>query len=810
MIVSLALAVLANTVVLERGAILPGYGRYQAVEDTVLDNREGDLWQGGSSALIVGANRPMLIQFLDLQRAVGRNKRVTKATLELVFTKGTPKLATARRMLVPWTEGPIATVAGQLRGDERTVRWAATYRMRRNGIDAIPWQAEGGRGDAESELIAGVQGTLTKDSIVISGLESAVQAQLDRWYDNHGFAFEFESDNDFLSSSASEGRPRLTLELEDRPRAAGPDLSVTLIRRTPEYDRYDSRDASTIAPFDGADVAVMDKVKNATAKKWPDEGEPVLYTAVVKNVGSVPASAFEAQWLDREAPHSLVKVDKALAPGEEATITLELPFRGSHSDHRVQPLALRIFPKGDADKSNDFLQIHQGALSFEFVVPPSLAEALAKEGWAVEDWVQAQVRRWNDVTSRYSRYSFAPDGALERIRAQKISVGSEPPPLDLKLDGQVVIQSPGQFESLVADALGLVALTTPLSGGATADGTKVPWLGDPFPGLTLGGETRSDAMLIPTLSFPYDTFSDLIHDPDRLEPVGPLSMTDVYALNRNLGRRRGYVGDYLYDVPGNVLLTLTDLAGRRLADTAVTFYQMKRGTFEGVGSAFSLRSNASGLVPLPKRDPGMTPGFFTATGHALAANPFGRIDSQMKNGMFLAKVDVQGVTGTAVLKAWQVVDAAARARSSVAMINLRFNVPSGPLSAPPSPVVVTGPDGPLPALSDGNAGTAVAPPSWIDVDLGQEVSIGEIALSIHKADRPEWTYDILVRGASEKPEGGRPYVKERNFAWSFARYGEDGKVPYRGMPQRARFIRILSRTPAKGVELSEIAVRVLK
>lgn len=810
MLVALALAAFSNTLVLERGAVIPGYGRYVAVEDTVLDSQEGDLWQGGASALIAGKGKPVLIQFLDLQRVVGRNKRVSKATLEFVYTKGQPKLAGMRRVLVPWTEGPIVSVAGQLRGDDASVRWAATYRMRRNGIDAIPWQSGGGRGDTESEAFTEAKDSIQGDKFVITGLEGAVQRQLDRWYDNHGFAFELEGDADLLSSGATEGRPRLILELEDKAAEKGPDLSVTSIARSPEYERYDDRDATSTAAQDGAEVPVMDKVKNATAKKWPDDGEIVTYTAHIKNIGTAPAQAFEAQWLEREVGHSLVAVDKALAAGEETTVSVQIAFRGSHSDHRVQPVSLRLFPKGaDANRNNDLLEIQQGALNFQFVVTPSVAEAISNQGWAVEDWVQDQLRHWNEVTCRYARYSFAPDGVLERVRAQAISVGDKQPELNLAFDAQLLIDSPDTFELKMAEAVGLVPLITPLmsGGGTTADGTPIPSALDPFPGLTHGGEIRSDALLVPTLAFPYDAFSDLFLDPDRMELVGPLAQTDVYALNRNLGRRRGFKGEYLYDVPQSLLLTLADMGGTRLPNADVTFYQMVNGTFEGVKPTFSLKSNDGGLVVLPRRDAGVAPGFYTASGHPLAPNPFGRIDYRGNNGAFLVKTSVNGVTATAVLKLWQVVDAAARARKPVAMMTLRFNVPSVPLTEGNAAKSVKGPEGALPALMDGDPKSRVAPPAWIEIDLGEDKVIGEVAIMPTSVKDASWNFDVLVYGAKEKLDIARSYAKERNLTWSLAVRGEGGALKYRGMPQKARFVRIVSKSAAQGVELGEVSVR---
>ncbi len=807
MLTALALVpFLASTLVLERGAIVPGYGRYLAVEDTVLDSSTGEVPQGGAAALLVNSTKPVLIQFLDLQRAVGKNKRVTKASLEFVITSGTPKFAGIRRVLQPWTEGPLNTIAGQLRGDDFGVRWAATYKNRRGGIDAIPWAKPAARGDTDSEPIAGATATVVGDKLTISGLESAVQTQLNRWYDNNGFLIEFDDKVDFFSSISSEGRPKLTLELADAEPAKGPDLSVTLISRTPEYERYDDRNATTVAEQDGVAVPLMDKVPNATGKKWPDEGEKLLYIAHVKNVGDAPASGFEAQWLDRELGASIVAVDKKLAPGEETTLQVELPYRSSHSDHRVQPIALRLFPKGvDANRQNDFLEIQQSALALGVTVTP---EAAAKLGQPVEDWVQGEIRRWNEVTSRYSRYSFAPDGSLERVRVQQLTVGTAPAGASLLLDGEIVIQEPGDLTAHIARACGLSPLTTDglKAGSVTADGTRVRPSIDRFAGVAGGGDVRADAFLVPSMSFPYDVFSDLTVDPARLDPGEALSATDVRALNSNLGRRRGYIGDYFYDAPGSVLLTLTDMSGKRIANTDVTVYQMKNGSFAGTSPIAQIKTGEQGSLILPKREVLATPGFYFATGHTPTANPFGRIDPDFRNGALLFKATVNGVTETGVLKLWQVLDSAARIRRPVALLTLKMNVPSVPLEGGNA---AQGKTCNLPSATDGDPGTATSPLDVVEIDLGQDRAIGEV--SVVTQGSGQWAFDIMVYGSGEKPESARLYAREGDLAWSrLCRSESDGWIAYRSLPQKARFIRIVSKRPAEGVKLAEVLVRVAK
>lgn len=785
--------------VLERGVTLPGYGRYLAVEDTVLDSAEGDVPQGGAAALLANANKTVLIQFLDLERAVGRNKRVIKASLELTLTAGDPKLVSARRVLQPWTEGPLNTIAGQLRGDDFGARWAATFRNRRNGIDPIPWQRPGAKGEQDSEPIPTATGKVTENRFRIDGLEAAVNAQLARWYDNHGFLIEIDSKADFLSSSAGEGRPRLILEVEDVPAPqAGPDLSITLISRTPEYERYDTRVAPLMAEQDGVPIPVFERIPNASSKKWPDEGESLTYRATVKNVGSQTAEGFEAQWLVREASQSIVGVDRRLAPGESTTLEIQVPYRSTHGDHRVQPIALRIFPKGaDRDRSNDFLEVQQSALALGVTIDPAVVAQLER---APEDWVNDEVRRWNEVVSRYSRYSFAPNGSLERVRIQSLAISASEAPENLMLDGQIHVSTPGTLTAAIARACGLVPLTTDglRAGSITADGLRVRPSIDRFAGISGGGDIRADTILVPSLPFPYDVFYDPVADPSRLDAGEVLSATDVFMLNANLGRRRGLVGDALYAVPGSVLVTLTDMAGQRLANANVTLYQMKNGSFDGTAPVAQFQVGEQGTLGLPKRETQTTPGFYFPTGHTPVANPFGRIDPCFGNGALLVKVTVNGVTETAVLKLWQVLDAAARIRRPVAIMALRFNVPCAPLVGGN---LAQGRPCSVPALIDGNPenGSEISGP--VDLDLGQDVPIGEIEV----VGSGTGAYDVMVWGANEKPESARLYAREGDFRWSSLCRGDGGSLFYRYLPQRARYVRFV---PSAGSKLTFAEIRV--
>ncbi len=804
------LALPATPISLERGAMVNGH-RYVAIEDTTLDLERADEPQGGNSILESGGGKAILIQFRELRATLGR-KRVTAARLEFTVTRGKPTLSSVRRMLVPWTEGSINSIAGQIRGDVTGGRWAATQRNRRSGAEPIAWQTPGARGDLDAEAVPGATGRQDGETYIIEGLASAVQAQFDRPTLNHGFRLEFDDRVEFLSSDSTEGRPRLVLELEDAPRPTGPDLSVVLIERTPEYERYDTRGQADVAPQDGVAVPVTLRAANGEGKRWPDDGEEVTYRATVKNVGTAPADGFEAQWFIRELPDAIVAVERKLAPGESTTLELKTPFRSSHTDHRIQPVALRLFTKGeDADRGNDELVVQQAGLALGFTVTDAAAKKFAEQGLAWEDAIQRAVHRWNEVLCRFSRFSFAPAGALERVRVQRMAIG-EASAIDLRLDGEILVGPDTDLMAEIARACGLVEITSAgvRQGSLLGDASTVPPSPDRFPGVLGGGETRSDALLAPTFAFPHERFSDLYVDPNRMDVGAGLSATDVYALNRNLGRRRGFSGDYLYDVPGSVLVTLTDPGGRRLGNQELTLYALRAGSFAGASKLDTIRTGESGTILLPKRDPGVPPGSYTPTGHQLLANPFGRVDATGANSAIAIRGVVNGVEAVAVLKLWQVLDAVARSRQPLAMVTVVLPVPSTPLAAEAlalaagSAKLSTGEA--VDAITDNDPATGISAPAGgaIDIDLGREVALGEIAISLAAETGATGGFDLLAYRAGEKPETGRLFAREGDLTWSLTTRGQAGRLKYYGMPMRARYVRVAFHSGAQGWRLLDL------
>lgn len=857
-----------SALTLSRGSELPGKSlRYWAVEDTVLDSKEPDKNFGGALFLETGPGRPILIRFADLNRAIGPNKRVVKAAIVLTVGGGsTPLLKGASRVLAGWDEGPILALAPMaLQGaaqaaNQDLAAWSATWRLRHAGFGASAWQVPGALGPADSAPIEDAKGAAGGPSTLkIEGLAAVVQAQLDRPLDNNGFLLQFDAATQFFSSQSASGRPSLELELESVAPKQGADLSVVQLAQSPSFERFAKPEVAS-AEQDGVNVPIPISISNLNAQHWPKDGDNVTYTAHIRNVGTAPVSGFAVRWTVGERSGAAIDVSKTLAPGEETTVTTTASFRLFPNDHRLAPVRVSIEQKApDTCPENDSLEIQSNALCLKAVVAKSVADAFSRAaqgrclgGACLEDWLQGHLAFLNEVAFPQSRFSFAKNGVLERVRLQSVTVVPDgtfaqealKAQEDLAFDGAWLFGpgSPADPNDLSVEALRGIGSALGLIRNFCAygyPGKDNPWLVSPdagstpelsardlFPGIMGYGDTRNEAMATPQAALPYGPFLDPMFSFIQIEHTDLFSATDAAALNGQTGKRRGLPPAWLYKSPGLVFLAAKDFSGAPVANAELSFFQLAGGKVDLGKPAFTAKTDASGIAILPKRPTGVSEESTIPGGAVLKATALGRVSPDGANGMFAVKASVGALTEFAFLKAWQVLDTVSRNPAGPTILQLRFNLGDQPVDRTTELAkgrIVTDVAQSLPAqlapLLDGNPETAAALSAakdpaqnpWFEIDLGRDRTIAEIELLTKGA--PFWdAFDVTVYATGQTSDEALVIAREMNWAWSAANRSQTvpgsqaRTVAYRFRTCRARFLRFTSRSSAAAASLTEIRV----
>lgn len=809
----------AQTVALFRGATLPesaGAFRYWSVDDTYAMSTRQDENFGGAVMLQGGTGKKILIRFGDLERVFGPNPNVTQAALVLrQFGQGTLSVPVVSRVLVPWGEGPATKL-----GVGSTVRpnWGATWRERRSGAAPIGWQRPGAAGSEDVERLDGVTATMDEANgvLTIGGLGPVVQDMARAWHRNHGLLLEFSTTVDFFSSEASEqDRPRLLVTSTPGAKAPGPDLGVQLISRTPEYPRL-----KPLMAEEGG-VSVPSGIADPNAKRWPANGEEVVYTATIRNNGAASSGAFRTRWVRGERKLSAVEITRSLQPGETMTVELRTSVALDHTDHRFQPLGLLIEPAGpDADAGNDYVEIAEGGLAL------GVSEKMDP---AMLDWVQRNLRFFNDVLLAKSRFSSVLDGVTERVRLQK--VGSD----DANLDAWLAWDPSETKEAVSRSFLRRLALAlgVPDLGNAAKDaaaslvgldfGNPAFKRGseDAFPGLTGGGDTRNEAGIPSLIGLPYEPIFDRLLEAAQLESTDLLAHTEAAALQAQLGRRAGLGAMVLYDIPPFVSVRALDGVGRPIANAQLGLWRLGKDGVQTKEPSATIQTDAQGQAELPRSAFSAVAETPMPNGRTMLANPFGRYAPSVQDATWLVAANQNGRTATTWLKVWHLVDAFQRGNRGAAIMDLRFDLPQAPIDRSTNLALqklakstVSQDALAHAALTDGDAATAVALPggegTWIDLDLGRDRQIGEVRLMLQEGSVwPDFEIGIYQTGETEAD--AFPFAREVSAPWRFRnRYevvGTGRGLSYTGMPVRGRFIRITAKKAFSGeVRIGEIEV----
>jgi hypothetical protein len=505
----------------------------------------------------------------------------------------------------------------------------------------------------------------------------------------------------------------------------GIDLDVTTIGRTPMYNRYEVWYTVDGKPY----------LRPGTEgdRRWPDHGEVVTFTAHIVNKGTVASGTFDFKWyIDGDEVGS--GTHPSLAPGEEGTETAQWAWDHTLDEERLlgqHVVHFAVDPEeaiAETYESNNSLQDRTDALSLVLAVTPELYEALetpVDPQWpfSAEDWLQKQIAAMNAAFAR-SVYPSAPDGIEERVRLDQIVVTSGPPPTDWSEDGGFFMSADDRFGNSYYDP------ATDVSGALIHELTHQLGIIDIYnldvplevPQVLDRNERPVQMEFWATRLLP-----GLMGDPGVRPPV--YDEHSALALNGNKGYRRGYYGEYLYDVPAQTYLRVLDNRGNPAAGATANLYQMASspnmlGSLHGVIDnvpEISVETDGAGIALLPNRPVGDP--VSTHTGHTLTDNPLGVIDIVGRNDEFLVEIRKGAHQEFQWLDVTQFNLAAWRGETT---IDIAAHVP--PADAPGPPAALAG------TLGHGRVALQWQPSPSVDV----------AGYNVYRTSGPAYTYTRLV------------------------------------------------------------------
>ncbi len=461
-----------------------------------------------------------------------------------------------------------------------------------------------------------------------------------------------------------------------------PDLTIVTIRRTPRYPAYKvdyPAGIPTLRPGTEGD------------QRFPMPGEAITLTAQVKNQGRSVAPAVRYAWKLDGASFG-AGATPVLLPG--ASVELSISWRWQPERHEF---SIELDPAGSITeicKANNRLTHTTDALYLAIHVHPYVYAAFARRAnmvgsWSFEDWIQRQVAQLNERLAG-AVYPLTPAGVSDRVRIDQIEVlalaamprretdtplyapleNIGPPPLigagalspyrsyeDRLVPARASGEAPlfdGEWGFYVAEdddhtpenesiqsaenyaaeyagridwglvhelthQLGMIDLYHLNLEGASAD----PLLGADGRRLLIGISWPNPDLMGGGDIAPYD--DGTVYSPNTAR-----------ALVSNVGQRRGYYGEYLYDLPAQIDLRVLNNRGAPAAGAQVDIFQTTGGAL-GTTPVISGTVDAGGILHLPNRSFAAA-GLTTATGHTLSPNPFGQVDVVGMNSLLLARI----------------------------------------------------------------------------------------------------------------------------------------------------------------------------
>ena len=414
-----------------------------------------------------------------------------------------------------------------------------------------------------------------------------------------------------------------------------PDLTVTYAERIPRYHRY-TVDYKNVYP------ELSEEQKKL--KRYPDEGEEVKYLVHVRNEGFAqsPATDFVCT-IDGQVVKKMTL--EPIEPKSEKII--EVPWSWKKGAFVFNARVDTQNMLDEISKKNNFLEFQTDAYTLFAFVEKGCAEKVSEVNnrlgsFSFEDWLRSSTVDQLNWMMRESTYDFAPKGTLARCR----------------IDGIIYVDS-------------LKDITRDKYPQDSSDGSwsypERSWI--EYCNLSniymwaLCHELAHQFGIIDNYQFDLPAKNNIANSKPFGQPDGGsmgggrsngrgrthFADIDIAGYEATYCHRRGYFGEYLWNVPDKNIVRLT-IDGKPVQNAEVSVYQKKFDVLPGQDKTgngtipntpvMTGKTDAEGRYtfenrPVPKE-------YTTDTGCTLKPNPFGYIDVVGRNGLLMLRANVDG------------------------------------------------------------------------------------------------------------------------------------------------------------------------
>jgi hypothetical protein len=437
-----------------------------------------------------------------------------------------------------------------------------------------------------------------------------------------------------------------------------PDVDVLYIERTPRYPGY--KPSYDQPGKQGVPIQVDNKsgkplspAEAAAVKRWPAAGETVTFTAHVQNRGYGPAPAFGYIWSIDGKEVERGKTRDAQSVGKE--ITVQTKWKWLPGRHTVSFVADPLFKNRDLSLGNNRREDATDAWSLIWAVDRVTYESFNKlrnfmGTLSFEDWAQWHIDHMNHL------FDISPtpwDAANRAARAAGKPIPTRWRPR-IRCDRVVVVDDvEGAWDRVLGQ--GVQPLDAGYDGAwpfgrrddCTEWATNVDWglihewghqlgLTDLY-ALDRAGflnqipDENGDPLLIGHLSSQVGYMMHG-HGPTTFSPEC------MGALMTQEGRRRGYYGDYYFNIPARNYLRILDSTGKPVPGAKLTFWQDTETEY-AKPPVFTGNTDTAGLFTFPNRP---APHITTDRGYTQRDNPFGQINVVGSGDVLFMKIEARG------------------------------------------------------------------------------------------------------------------------------------------------------------------------